>query len=122
MDYINAGLKDIRATLENGENVSALFMIDGGPRHHIVQEILNLEDQYQSFTPTVVLFDASMAFYQDILSQRKSAKFYAGTNKTIKNNQVASDILGPDSTFWVGGDKSADELAQKEVWYYKKAA
>ncbi len=119
-DYINAGLKDIRAKLEEGGDVKALFLIDGGPRHHIVQEILNLEDQYAHFSPTIVLCDACRAFYHDTLSQRGSGKFYPGTNQTLKGARVIGDISGLDAKFWVGGDKTANELAEKEVWYYKR--
>lgn len=119
MDYIGAGLKDIKSELEQGKKVSAIFIIDGGPRHKIISEILSLEDQYKTFKPTIILCDACRVFYYDTLGRRPSGQFLPGTNKTLKGAQVANDVSGPESEFWTGGDKTAEELAQKEVWIYR---
>lgn len=119
MDYIDAGLKDIRADLENGKTVTAAIIVDGGPRHKIVQEILSLEDKYKSFRPTIFLCDASRAFYHKTLALRPAGQFVAGSNKTFKGGAVANDVSGPDAVFWTDGDKTGGELAQQEVWFYQ---
>ncbi len=122
MEYIGAGLKDIQKELEEQKNVSALFVIDGGPRHKIVQEILNLEEQYEGFQPTIILCDASRVFYHDTLNKRSSGKFIAGTNKTLKGDPVETGMSGPNAQFWAGGNKTGDELSKQEVWYYSRTA
>lgn len=121
MDYIRAGTKDLQHELESGKAVSALFLIDGGPRHKIVQEILRLEDQYKNFRPTIILCDASRVFYHPVLAQRPSGQFVAGTGKTLKGQPVAQDVSGDAAQFWTGGDKTAAELAQQEVWLYRSS-
>lgn len=120
INYINAGLKDIRTALENGKTVKAAFIIDGGPRHVIIEHILALEEQYPNFQPTIILCDAHRRFYAPTLAKRPNGRFIAGTNRTLKGAAVASDVTGDISEFWVGNAKTADELAQQEIWVYKK--
>ncbi len=121
-DYINAGLEDALIAITQGKAVSALVIIDGGPRHKIVEEVLNLENQYPNFKPTIILCDASRVFYYPVLEKRPSGRFVAGSGLTLKGGPVANDVSGDMAKFWVGGDKSAQELAQQEVWIYRSAS
>ena len=119
-DYIDAGLKDIREELKAGKRVSAIFIIDGGPRHWIVNEILDLEEQEENFKPTIVLCDACRAFYWPVLERREAANFVAGTNRTLKGDPVEVGVSGEIAELWAGGDKKGDELSQRELWVYKQ--
>ncbi|PJB71162.1 MAG: hypothetical protein CO093_05755 [Alphaproteobacteria bacterium CG_4_9_14_3_um_filter_47_13] len=117
-NYISAGIQDIKKELEAGKSISALFIIDGGPRHHIVQEILDIETQYKKFIPTIILCDASRKFYHDTLKQRQTGRFIAGSNKTLKGDKVSFDISGENAAFWAGENRTGDQQARQEIWYY----
>lgn len=121
MDYINAGLKDISTDLSNGKAISAIIMIDGGPRHKIVQEILKLEEQFTKFNPTIILCDACRGFYKTTLEKRPTGQFFAGSNKTLKGNFVVTKENCGGDEIWSGGKTTVDEFAAEEVWYYKAA-
>lgn len=121
MDYIDAGLKDIKADLQAGKEVNSIIMIDGGPRHKIVQEVLKLEEQYKNFKPTITLFDACRGFYKPTLEQRPNGKFFAGSNKTLKGDFVITNANCGDNELWSGGKTKIEEFAAEEVWLYKAA-
>lgn len=118
MEYIDAGLREIRAALESGKSAKALFIIDGGPRHKIVEEILSLEDRFENFKPTIILCDAWRSFYHATLAKRPAGKFISGSNKTLKGEIVAPGSSGKAAQYWTNGEKTAEELAQQEIWYY----
>jgi len=117
-DYIEAGLEEITYALKAGKPVSALFLIDGGPRHKIVQAILELEDMFAKFTPTIVLCDAWRAFYAPTLSARPQGVYWPGTNRTIKGGVVQDSLAADAPRHESGGILSGSELAKREVWYY----
>lgn len=119
MDYINAGLKDIRIGLVNGKTISAVIIIDGGPRHKIVQEIFKLEKQYMTFNPTIILCDACRGFYKTTLDKRPLGQFIKGSNKTLKGYPVVTEENCGGDALWCGGKTTIDEFAAEEVWYYK---
>lgn len=120
MDYIYAGLKDIKLDLEAGETVKAAFIIDGGPRHKVVEEILSLEEQHENFKPTIFLCEGSRIFYHQTLAKRPSGRFLSGTNFTLKGTLILPDVVGEHAKFWVGGDKTGLEQAQQEIWFYSR--
>jgi hypothetical protein len=119
-EYIESGLKEIRGELEKGNSVSALFIVDGGPRHYVVEEILKLEEKFNNFKPSIFLCDAARIFYDPILVKRPTGRFFAGTNRTLKGKPVSNDTSGPHTYFWTGGPKTGLEIAQREVWFYKR--
>jgi hypothetical protein len=104
-DYIDAGLKDIRAALEAGQEVKALFLIDGGPRMKILESVLALR-RYPGFRPTIMLCDAWRTPYADILAAHNGT-FWPGTNLTLKGDAVVGT---PE------GARPPQELAAKELW------
>jgi hypothetical protein len=122
-ECIDAGLAPVRRALSDGTNVvRAAFLIDGGPRGDIVHAILDLEDAYPNFLPSIFLFEAQRLFYEPAISRRQSGQFIAGTNRML-NGEIVYSVdpkrEDPKAIYWFGKKgMTADEMSAKEVWYY----
>jgi hypothetical protein len=119
-EYIDAALDPIRGRSSLGKTTKALFFIDGGPRGDIVHSILDLQDMYSNFYPTIFLAEAHRSYYTDPLSRRPSGIFMKGSNRTLNGEPVYKDLSGEKAEFVYGkAVVSADELAEREAWYYE---
>ena len=121
--YIDAGLAPVKRALSDGtSDVRAAFLIDGGPRGEIVHAILDLEDAYPDFLPSIFLFEAQRLFYEPATSRRGSGQFLAGTNRMLNGEIVYSVDTKRENakaTYWFGKEgMAADEMSAKEAWYY----
>jgi len=125
-EYIEAGLIEIREALQKQKIVKSCFFIDGGPRAVITRTILEMEKEYPNFYPTIFLCEAYRAFYNEVTVQRLSGKYLIGSNLTINGQEVYSEpkkLMDKDyAKLWFGNENiTKEELAQKEVWFYKKS-
>jgi hypothetical protein len=122
-EYINAPLKLLLNHLNQSENLTALFLIDGGPRHDILKIILDIEDTNPNFLPIIFLCDANRNYYHDQTQRRAKGIFIQGSNMTLNKLRLYThDPNRPKSEFTYGKDDVTDEdLADKEVWYYNSA-
>jgi hypothetical protein len=121
--YINAGLMEIKTQLNNNQDVKAAFIIDGGPRGEILNAIINLEDEYRNFYPTIILCEAHRAFYKSIIGRRPTGNFIKGSNITL-NKQIVYDKPKMKNEFianyWYGKNNiTVNELSEREIWIYK---
>lgn len=78
-----------------------LFLIDGGPRHFIVDQIFRFKKKYKLMKATVCLFDAYRPEYAKTLEKIKGGRFYAST------------------CFDLNGKKIYDQCRSKELWVGK---
>ena len=125
-EYIDAGLLELRNGLQKkGKMVKAAFLIDGGPRAAIVRTILNMEETYSHFYPTIFLCEAHRAYYNEVMSNRPSGIFLSGSNVTINGLEVqgAPGIHDIETmNYWFGKNYvTKEQLAEKEVWFYERA-
>ncbi len=101
-DYVEAGIK----FLENEtKNKKILIMIDGGPRHYIIDRIINKKYKHHFH---ICLFDAYRPEYESILNKYKGT-FFSGDEKLIDGTNLYDTFSG-----W---DKDPQCLA-KELWYF----
>ena len=125
--YINAGLQNIENDLvKNGKDIHASFIIDGGPRADILKRILDLEENFQNFCPTIYLCEAYRNIYSEQIARRNIGKFIKGSNSTItgrtliekQNKSYSSDFY----EFWYGLDQppTISYLQSKELWFYRR--
>ncbi len=102
-DYVDAGIK----YLENETKIkNILVMIDGGPRHYIVDRIINKKYHHRFH---ICLFDAYRPEYKKILDKYKGT-FFPGEDKLLDNTNFYS--IFPD---W---EKKFPEWLAKELWYF----
>jgi hypothetical protein len=100
-DYVNSGID----FLENeNENKNILVMIDGGPRHYILDKILNSKYK-QNFH--VCLFDAYRPEYKIILDKYKGT-FYSGEDQLIDGTNFYSIFQNEEHKKY---------RLDKELWY-----
>ena len=120
-EYIEAALDPIRRRLSLAKTTTAVFLIDGGPRGDIVNSVLDLQDTYSNFYPTIFLAEAHRLYYADPISRRPSGIFMGGSNRTLNGEPVyKKDLRGKKAEFVYGKTEvSPDELAEREVWFYK---
>ena len=102
-DYVEAGIK----FLENEtKNKKILVMIDGGPRHYIVDKIINKKYQHHFH---ICLFDAYRPEYESILNKYKGT-FFSGDDKLIDNTDFYTDHQNQI--------KKYPKKLSKELWYF----
>lgn len=94
--YINAGLSLIRQHIKKAP-ARCLFIIDGGPRHYILNEIFSLEN-HKNFMPKVFLCDAHRPEYESVLSKR-NGQYIRGSGEALNGEIIEGD-------------------ATKEAWVY----
>lgn len=80
---------------------SLLFLIDGGPRHFIVDKIVQFKKKYKSMRLFICLFDAYRPEYAKTLAKIKNGTFF------------------PGSCFDLNGRRIYDECRPKELWFGK---
>jgi len=80
---------------------SLLFLIDGGPRHFIIDKIAQFKKKYKSMSLFICLFDAYRPEYAKTLSKIKNGKFF------------------PSSCFDLNGRKIYDKCRTNELWFGK---
>jgi hypothetical protein len=121
-EYISTPFEIFSKNLHLGEKVTAIFIIDGGPRSDILERILNMEEKYDNFFPVIYLCDANKNIYSQQVKRRPQGVYYEGTNKTLdkrvlyEHNAKAS---AEKMKFWYGReDVAINELIEKEVWHY----
>lgn len=120
-EYLAAALEPIIQKLSAAEKVTAAFFVDGGPRADILNSILDIEDRYENFRPTIFLAEAHRSYYADAIRRRPSGTFMRGSNRTLSGAQVYRKITtGSKAQFVYGKTKVLpEELAQRELWFYQ---
>ncbi len=124
--YISAGLMQIEKDLKTKKQIKAAFIIDGGPRGEIVNKILDLEEKYDFFQPTILLCDSYRHYYCESMKRRPSGKHIKGSNIKLnnellykKNSYRIRDI--EVSQFLYGKNHLLlDDILNKEAWFYKR--
>ena len=120
-DYIEAPLKPIIRNLPKKNNIKVAFLIDGGPRNDILNTILDLEERYSNFHPTIFLCDASRSIYIESQNRRPTGVFIRGSNITLQGESLYKKVVvGKKAEYVYGREKiSPREFAEKEVWFYQ---
>lgn len=121
-EYIGAALAPLKQILPSPEILSAAFIIDGGPRHDILDAIFKLEDENENFFPTIFLCDANRSIYSKSLGRRPNGEFWKGSNKTLNNKALyKNQYSGKKANFFYGKDKvMLNQLLNKEIWFYQR--
>ena len=120
-EYLTAALGPIIQKLSAAETVMAAFFVDGGPRGDIINSILDIEDRYDNFRPTIFLCDARRSYYDDAIRRRPSGIFLRGSNRTLSGEPVyQKTTTGRKAQFVFGKNKVLPkELAERELWFYQ---
>ena len=76
-DYIDAGLRwPVIEKLKNDKQpLKVAFIVDGGPIKHIIDKILNLENEYKHFYPTILVHDGHRSNYTPTFLRRPQGIF-----------------------------------------------
>jgi len=100
-DYVYSGLKALE---NNSKNKNVLIMIDGGPRHYIVDQIINKKYNHNIH---ICLFDAYRPEYEYIFKKYKGT-FYKGGEELVDGTNFYSIFPA---------EKNTTHLA-RELWYF----
>jgi len=121
-DYIRAGLDPVEERLNSaGNTVSALFIVDGGPRGDVVQAIMDLENQYPHLRVTVYVCEAQRSYFHDVLKKRETGYFIQGSRCMLDGRKVygEKERMGPDAQFKYGvSSMTPEDMLEKEMWFY----
>ena len=127
VQYIDAGLRSIENDLiKNDKDIHASFLIDGGPRAEILKRILDLEESFPNFFPTIYLCEAYRNIYSKQIARRNTGKFIKGSNITINGRilieEVNKNYCSDFYEFWYGLDQlpTISYLQSKELWFYRR--
>ena len=101
-EYVDAGLEMIK---EKNEIKNILFMIDGGPRHYIVEKILSKNYKKKIH---LCLFDAHRPEYKTILD-KYGGEFISGEEQLIDGTIFYTNFKN---------EKVKKEILSKELWYF----
>jgi hypothetical protein len=120
--YIGAAIAPIKQILPSCQTLSAAFIIDGGPRHDILDAIFRLEDENENFFPTIFLCDANRSIYTKSLGRRPNGEFWKGSNETLNSKTLyKNQYSGKKANFFYGKDiVTLDQLLNKEIWFYQR--
>ncbi len=100
-DYVYSGLE----ILENDpKNKNVLVMIDGGPRHYIVDQIINKKYNHNIH---ICLFDAYRPEYEYIFNKYKGT-FFKGEEELVDGTNFYSNF----------SDEKKILLLARELWYF----
>ena len=100
-EYLNAPMVSV-----DQDDKDIMVMIDGGPRHFIVDRIIDILS-YKNVH--ICLFDAHRPEYSEILN-KYNGKFYKASDK-LKNGYKYYEKYFPDI-------KTRDFIKNHELWYY----
>jgi hypothetical protein len=75
------------------------FMIDGGPRHYIVDRIRTFSEKHPGTKCTIALFDAHRPEYEPILEKFPQAQFECGSLELADGSKFYSDL--PTKELWL---------------------
>ena len=103
-EYANTGIQEIAS----GKYRNVLVMIDGGPRHYIVDQIYSSLSIRKNMKVHICLFDAYRPEYTSVLSKRPSGKFYPGNTTLLDGTK-----------FYDETDEAHIHRMSKELWYDK---
>ena len=83
--------------VEDSENI--LFLIDGGPRHYIVDQIDMFHKEHPEMRITIALFDAHRPEYDEVLRRFSNASFYKGSLELIDETKFYEE--SPEKELWL---------------------
>lgn len=120
-EYIEAPLEPVIQRLQTNQNIKAAFLIDGGPRSDILNSVLDLEERYTNFSPTIFLCDANRLIYCESQNRRPDGIFVQGSNKSLQGEPLyTKTITGRKAKFLYGSEEILpSEFAAKELWFYQ---
>jgi len=120
--YIKNPIENLLGYLDSGKDCHAVFIIDGGPRADIVNEIFSLLGNYKNLTVDIFLLEAYRGYYKQILSSRAGGNFIkADKNETLdgriylkeqdikKSNNACGELMGASNL---------KEALEKELWHF----
>ena len=123
-EYIRAGLKPIERNLEASKlPFRVTFFIDGGPRADIADVILDMEEKYDQFYPTIFLWDTQRTFSRRPTSRRKSGYFFDGSTTLMNGEPFNTGYAGDPEKgrFWYGKPSlTSEEMIENEMWVYER--
>ncbi len=129
-DYIKGGLRwpILQRLKDDPSDLKAAFIIDGGPRGHIVERIFDMENEYSNFHPTIFLLEANRIYYNSAMGRRATGRFVKGSNRVPLTHEVLyedekdldeSSQIDSLMTFGKYGMTGA-EKQEKELWIYSR--
>ncbi len=123
-EYVQNPLKPLQSRIDAQKEVSAAFLIDGGPRGDILKTILDLDDQYTCFRPTVFMCDANKVIYANQMKRRPKGVFVDGSNQTIDGSPLYTRKLSGAKARFLHDAEHVDPSSQakKELWFYRSNA
>ena len=101
-EYFYAGIKNIK-----DETSNILIIIDGGPRHYIVDKLI---ENLKNMNLHICLLDASRPEYEKILSKYRG-NFHSGESKFLDGSDFYSEKY-PD-------EEKRNYILSRELWYYR---
>jgi len=122
-EYIEAALEPVIQKLQTNTNIRAAFLIDGGPRSDILNSVLDLEEKYINFFPTIFLCDANRTIYCESQNRRPAGVFIQGSNRTLQGESLYKKIItGTKAKYLYGKEEILpSEFAAKELWFYQSS-
>lgn len=120
-DGIDAGIEMLINTAKRSQDdISAIFIVDGGPRADICSKLFNLEENYPNIRLNIFLLEAHRLIYNDTLKRRPSGVFVKGSNRNLNGGQVYKKFKNvPTNTLLYGKPKpDLSFLCDKELWHY----
>lgn len=79
-------------------------------------------NQIKNFSSVIFLCDANRIFYNEQIKKRSNGVYIEGTNKTLNRGTMYEnqtiDSVDKVKFFYGKENISAQELIEKEVWYY----
>jgi hypothetical protein len=120
-EYIEAPLEPVIQKLQTNQNIKVAFLIDGGPRSDILNSVLDLEERYTNFSPTIFLCDANRSIYIESQNRRPAGVFIQGSNRSLQGESLyTKTITGRKAKFLYGKEEILpSEFAAKELWFYQ---
>ena len=122
-EYINAPLEPVIQRLQTSQNIKAAFLIDGGPRSDILNSVLDLEERYPNFFPTIFLCDANRSIYSESQNRRSAGVFIQGSNRSLQGESLyTKTITGIKAKYLYGKEEMLPgEFSAKELWFYQSS-
>ena len=99
--FVSAGIEHL-----SDDDKNVLVMIDAGPRHFIVDELIRL---LSSKTLHICLFDAYRPEYDEIL-KKYDGQFYMGNNVLADGTEFYNEVFP--------NEIKRNSILAKELWYY----
>jgi hypothetical protein len=120
--YIRLPLTPLIETLQAGGECHAVFIIDGGPRADIVEEVFSLIDAFPNLSVDIFLLEAYRGYYEPVLSSHPGGRFIpAGRNEMLDGRPYLEQrVEGRPSSPCAAllAEPSVEEALARELWHF----